>query len=119
MRLRYTTRAIADLTEIADYLVPRSPVGAQRVRAAILLTLQTIVDLPHAGRVDDPELRRRELLRDHRHRLVIHGLKFLAAMRNFRDAESFAFVIDECLRRFFQDFGGKHGWAGAEIEDAV
>ena len=50
MRLLYTARAIQDLTEIADYLIARSPVGAERVRTAILLTLQTVVDLPNAGR---------------------------------------------------------------------
>jgi toxin ParE1/3/4 len=50
VRLRYTARAITDLTEIADYLAPRSPIGAARVRAAILVTLQTIVDLANAGR---------------------------------------------------------------------
>lgn len=51
MRLRYTARAITDLTEIADYLASRSPVGAERVRTAILVTSQTIVYPPHAGRL--------------------------------------------------------------------
>ena len=43
-------RAIADLSKIADYLVPRTPGGATRVRAAILTTLQTVIDLPNVGR---------------------------------------------------------------------
>ena len=51
MKLVYTPRAIADLTEIADYLVSRSPMGAERVRTAILTTLQIIIDLPQAGRL--------------------------------------------------------------------
>jgi toxin ParE1/3/4 len=50
VRLRYTARAISDLTEIADYLVSHGAVGAERARAAILVTLQTILDMPYAGR---------------------------------------------------------------------
>jgi plasmid stabilization system protein ParE len=49
LRLLYTVRAIADLTEIADYLVSRSPVGAKRVRTAIVVTLKTVVDFRHSG----------------------------------------------------------------------
>ena len=51
MKLVYTPRAVEDLTEIAAYLVPRSPAGAVRVRAAILATLRIVLDLPHAGRL--------------------------------------------------------------------
>ena len=50
MKLLYTARAIADLTDIGDYLATRSPIGAERVRAAILVTLRNIIDLPFAGR---------------------------------------------------------------------
>lgn len=50
MRLRYTPRAIADLTEIADYFISHTPVGMERVRIAIIVTLRTIVDLPYIGR---------------------------------------------------------------------
>ncbi len=51
MKLVYTPRAVEDLTEIAAYLVPRSPAGAVRVRTAILATLRIVVDLPRAGRL--------------------------------------------------------------------
>jgi plasmid stabilization system protein ParE len=36
MKLRFTSRATQDLTDIADYLVTRNPNAAQNVRAAIL-----------------------------------------------------------------------------------
>jgi addiction module RelE/StbE family toxin len=51
MKITYTPRATADLVEIADYLKGRSPQGAARVRAAILETLQNLVQFPRLGRL--------------------------------------------------------------------
>ena len=53
MKLRYTAQAIADLEAIADYLKPRSPQGLGHVRAAILDGLNTIVEFPRIGRLQD------------------------------------------------------------------
>ena len=50
MKLRFTPRATKDLAEIADYIGARNPKAAQRVRAAILDSLQTLVIFPNAGR---------------------------------------------------------------------
>jgi toxin ParE1/3/4 len=41
VKVRYTLPALADLDEILDYLAPRSPQGAARVKARI----KTFVDL--------------------------------------------------------------------------
>ena len=50
MKIRYTRKAVSDLEAIADYLMPRSPQGALRVRAAILRTLQSLTVFPLLGR---------------------------------------------------------------------
>ena len=51
MKLRFTRRAVHDLTGIGDYLRPRNPTGAARVRAAILDSLQILTQFPAAGRL--------------------------------------------------------------------
>lgn len=97
MRLLYTARAIADLTEIADYLVSRSPIGAQRVRAAILVTLQTLIDLPHAGRLQTADAVRKIAVRgdpylvyyrieEAAEEIVVLTVQHSARRRAFRDA---------------------------------
>lgn len=50
MTIRYSSRAIGDLAEIADYLIARSPRGAQSVEAAIHRTIEVIASFPGAGR---------------------------------------------------------------------
>jgi len=50
MKLRFTARAIQDLSEIADYVRERNPQAALRVRSAILESLQNLVLFPQAGR---------------------------------------------------------------------
>jgi plasmid stabilization system protein ParE len=97
VRLCYTTRAAADLTEIANYLVSRSPVGAQRVRAAILATLRTIIDLPHAGRLQAVDAVRKIVVRRYPYvvyyrvdedaeEIVVLTIQHTAQQRAFRDA---------------------------------
>ena len=52
MKLHFTLRALSDLEAIADYLVPLSPQGAACVRAAILDSLQNLVQflqIPNFG----------------------------------------------------------------------
>jgi len=50
MKLRFTPRAVADLTAIADYLRERNPTAAASVRAAILESLQLLLRFPRLGR---------------------------------------------------------------------
>ena len=50
-----TPRAFGDLTHIRDYLIERSPTGADNVRQAINTTLDPLSDQPGLGR-DRPEL---------------------------------------------------------------
>ena len=50
-----TPRAFGDLTHIRDYLIERSPTGADNVRQAINTTLDHLSDHPGLGR-DRPEL---------------------------------------------------------------
>jgi toxin ParE1/3/4 len=50
MKLRFTPRATEDLAAIADYIRSHSPAAAQRVRAAILHSLQNLVLFPEVGR---------------------------------------------------------------------
>ena len=49
MKIRLTSRALADLDDINAYLAPRSPQGALKVKAAILATFETPKTLPHSG----------------------------------------------------------------------
>jgi plasmid stabilization system protein ParE len=50
MKLRFTPRATQDLAAIADYIRAHNPAAAQRVRAAILHSLQNLVLFPEVGR---------------------------------------------------------------------
>ena len=51
MRLRYSRRALADLNAITDYLLDRSPQGAERVIAAIESAVKNIAAFPMIGRL--------------------------------------------------------------------
>jgi len=55
MRLRFTRRAIQDLSAIGDYLRPRNPAGAARVSTAILDSMQILTQFPNSGRLQDIE----------------------------------------------------------------
>jgi plasmid stabilization system protein ParE len=50
MIVRLSPRAIQDLAEIANYVRSHNPSAAQRVRAAILSTLDVLARFPNAGR---------------------------------------------------------------------
>ena len=50
MKLRFTPRAIDNITEAADYLRVRNPVAAERVRASIYESLQALILFPRVGR---------------------------------------------------------------------
>jgi plasmid stabilization system protein ParE len=50
MKLRFTPRALRDLTDIAEFLRAESPAGATSVRSAIFESLQLLKDVPRIGR---------------------------------------------------------------------
>jgi plasmid stabilization system protein ParE len=50
MKLRFTPRAAEDIVGIADYIRARNSGAAQRVRAAILRSLQNLVFFPRIGK---------------------------------------------------------------------
>ncbi len=51
MKLRFTPRAVQDLSAIANYISSRNPPAALRLRAAILDCVQNLLIFPRAGRV--------------------------------------------------------------------
>jgi toxin ParE1/3/4 len=51
LKLRYSTRALADLSSITDYLLERSPKGAARVTSAIEAAVENIAAFPSLGRL--------------------------------------------------------------------
>jgi plasmid stabilization system protein ParE len=50
MRLRFSPQATQDLIDIADYIRAENPPAAERVRSAILETLQLLAEFPRLGR---------------------------------------------------------------------
>jgi toxin ParE1/3/4 len=63
MKLRFTPRAAQDLAAIADHVRARNPAAAQRVRAAILHSLQNLVLFPRVGRAQTVEVVRKLVTR--------------------------------------------------------
>jgi toxin ParE1/3/4 len=63
MKLRFTPRAVRDLTDIGDYIRERNPKAALRVRAAILESLQNLVLFPQVGRQQKVEAVRKLVTR--------------------------------------------------------
>jgi toxin ParE1/3/4 len=59
MKIRHTLFARAELNEIADYLMERSPRGAANVRAMMAKTIALMQRHPRAGRKQDaPNVRK-------------------------------------------------------------
>lgn len=51
MKLQVTALALADLDDIADYLLSHSPRGAKNVRDAILACFEDLLTFPRMGRL--------------------------------------------------------------------
>jgi plasmid stabilization system protein ParE len=51
MKLRFTPRAVENITEIARYIRDQNPTASQRVRADIYESLQDLILFPYIGRV--------------------------------------------------------------------
>ena len=50
MKLRWTPRAVADLEQIADYLLAREPRAWEKLLARVELTLDYLLQFPHMGK---------------------------------------------------------------------
>jgi plasmid stabilization system protein ParE len=50
VKLRFTSRAVRDIAEIAKYIRAENPPAAERVRASILRAFQTLASFPEIGR---------------------------------------------------------------------
>jgi toxin ParE1/3/4 len=55
MKLRFTHRALENLSEIAVYLNERNPRAARRVRGAIAESLEYLTSFPQVGRTQSTE----------------------------------------------------------------
>ncbi len=97
MKLRFTTRAIENLIEIADYLHERNPAAARRVRAAIYDGLQILILFPYVGRPQKLESVRKYVTRKYPYliyytvdeateEVVILNVKHPARERDYEDA---------------------------------
>jgi toxin ParE1/3/4 len=51
MKLRFTPRAVENITTIAHYIRERNPAASERVRAAIYESLQDLILFPYIGRL--------------------------------------------------------------------
>jgi plasmid stabilization system protein ParE len=67
MKLRFTPRAVQDLTEIAEYIRTENPRAAEHVRAAIFESLQSLVLFPGLGRLQSTENVRKLVTRRYRY----------------------------------------------------
>ena len=58
MKVRYRTRAFADIDEINEYLEQRSATGARNVLVSIHAAVRNIGEQPYASeRTDNPDIR--------------------------------------------------------------
>jgi toxin ParE1/3/4 len=97
MKLRFTPRALENITAIADYIQARNPAAARRVRAAIYQSLQNLILFPHAGRLQKTEGVRKFVTRRYAYlvyymvdeaaeEIVILNVKHSAQRREHEDA---------------------------------
>ena len=97
MKLRFTLRAVADITGIGDYIRERNPAASQRVRAAIYESLQDLILFPRVGRLQQTEAVRKLVTRKYAYlvyytvddvaeEIVILSVKHPAQRREHEDA---------------------------------
>jgi toxin ParE1/3/4 len=97
MKLRFTPRATADIIEIADYIRRQNPPAAERIRAAIYDSLQTLLLFPSVGRCQKAEGVRKLVTSKYRYlvyytvneateEIIILNVKHPARRRDYEDA---------------------------------
>ncbi len=72
MKIVYSPQALNNLTEIADYLLPRSAQAANHVRADIRAAIETLAIFPNAGRLQSSNGIRKTITRNYRY--VIYSM---------------------------------------------
>ncbi len=72
MKIAWTARAVRDLEAVRDYIAQDSPRAAQGVAAAILASVERLVDFPASGRPGRLP---------HTRELVVPGTPFVIAYR--------------------------------------
>ena len=59
MKVRYTRRALRQMTEVLDYIEARSPSGAENVKRRLQGIIDLLADHPNSGRTTNKsDLRR-------------------------------------------------------------
>lgn len=70
MKVRYTERAVLDLTEVLHFLESRNPAAAKRVLSSVRDTVRTLGKHPRSGRAQAVQGVRKAVVLPHGH--VIH-----------------------------------------------
>lgn len=87
MKLRYTTRAAAELDEVLAFIDRESPQGARRVKARVLAVLDLLLRYPESGKLTSKSRLRRALVHPYPYliyykatatEVVIHGVRHSA-----------------------------------------
>jgi toxin ParE1/3/4 len=97
MKLRFTPRALENITDIADYLHARNPSAAERVRDDIYSGLRNLILFPQVGRLQQTEGVRKFVTRRFAYliyytvdsaaaEIVVLGVKHAAQKREHDDA---------------------------------
>jgi toxin ParE1/3/4 len=84
MRLRYTTRAAAELDEVLAFVDRESPQGARRVKARVLAVIDLLLRYPESGKLTNTSRLRRAVVYPYPYlkmsatEIVIHGVRHTA-----------------------------------------
>ena len=87
VKVRYTRRALRQLTEILDYLDARSPQGADNVKRRLRAVVDLLADHPNSGRLTRKDGIRRAVARPYPYvifyqpdptGIVVHGIRHAA-----------------------------------------
>ena len=87
MKVRYTRRALRQLTEILDYLDAHSPQGADNVKRRLQAVVDLLADHPNSGRLTRKDGIRRAVARPYPYvifyrpdptGIVVHGIRHAA-----------------------------------------
>jgi toxin ParE1/3/4 len=87
MKLRYTTRAAAELDEVLAFVDRESPQGARRVKARVLAVIDLLLRYPESGKLTNTSRLRRAVVYPYPYliyykmsatEIVIHGVRHTA-----------------------------------------
>jgi addiction module RelE/StbE family toxin len=87
VKVRYTRRALRQLTEILDYVDERSPQGAENIKRRIQAVIHLLADHPNSGQLTNKPGIRRAVARPYPYvifyrpdatGIVVHGVRHAA-----------------------------------------